>query len=67
MKTKIKTKKSVAKRFKITGTGKIMRSHQLRTSHLRRSKSKSALRRHAKSVVVNKADVSKIKQLLGLT
>ncbi len=65
-KYKIKTTKAVVKRFKITGSGKIMRSHQLRTSHLRRKKSKNALRRHAKNTVVNKSGLSAIKKMLGI-
>lgn len=66
MKTKIKTKKSVVKRFKVTKTGKIMRSHQLRTSHLRKNKSKSALRRHKINVEVKKVDAKAIRRMLGI-
>lgn len=65
-KYKIKTKKSVVKRFKITGTGKIMRSHQLRTSHLRRKKSKKTLRSHAMSIPVHKTGLRAIKRMLGI-
>lgn len=65
-KTKIKTNKSVTKRFKVTKTGKIMRSHQLRTSHLRRHKSKKALRRHKVNVEVSKGDGKQIKRMLGI-
>ncbi len=36
---KLKTHKSTAKRFKVTGTGKLVRSHMPKT-HLRRHKSK---------------------------
>lgn len=63
---KVKTKKSVIKRFKITKTGKILRSHQLRSNHLRRHKSKSALRRHARPIQVNKADLKIIKKMMGV-
>lgn len=66
MNRKIKTKKSVIKRFKVTGTGKIMRSHQLRANHKRRNKSKSALRRHGKPIEVNKTDTKAIKRMLGI-
>ncbi|MBI2011504.1 50S ribosomal protein L35 [Candidatus Daviesbacteria bacterium] len=65
-KYKLKTKKSVIKRIKITGTGKLMRSHQMRTSHLKRHKSKSALRRHAKPMQVHKTNVRQLKRLLGM-
>lgn len=65
-KTKLKTKKAVVKRYRVTGTGKIMRSHQLRANHLRRSKSKKALRRHQVDIVVDKADAKAIKRMLGV-
>ncbi len=63
---KIKTKKSLFKKIKITKTGKIMRSHQLRSGHLRRSKSKSALRRHAVPIQMHKSELKAMKRLLGL-
>jgi large subunit ribosomal protein L35 len=56
----IKTKKSVAKRFKITGTGKVMRSHAGRR-HLAQTKNAKRLR---KSAVVDKTDVYRITQNL---
>ena len=59
----IKTKKSVAKRFKITGTGKVMRSRAGRR-HLLQGKSPSRRRSLGKSVVVHKTDVYRIKQCL---
>lgn len=65
-KFKLKTKKSVIKRFKITKSGKILRSNQLRTAHLRRKKSKSALRRHARVVEVSKANSKAIRRMLGV-
>lgn len=66
-KYKLKTRKSVVKRIKITGSGKLMRSHQLRTSHLRRKKSKSALRRYARDIEVNKTSTKVIKRMLGMS
>ena len=65
-KIKTKTKKSLMKRIKITGTGKIMRSHQLRSGHLRRNKSKSSLRRHARPIQLDKTSVKSARRLLGL-
>lgn len=65
-KTKAKTKKALVKRIKITGTGKILRSHQLRSGHLRRHKSKRALRRHARPIVVDKTGLKAIKRMLGI-
>ena len=63
---KIKTRKSLFKKIKITGTGKIMRSHQLRSGHLRRNKSKQALRRHRVPLQVNKTVTKTFKRLLGI-
>lgn len=64
-KIKMKTKKVLVKKVKITGTGKILRSHQLRTGHLSRHKSKKALRRHKKLVVMSKTIEKSIKRMLG--
>lgn len=63
---KLKTKKALLKRIKITKTGKIMRSHQLRSGHLRRHKSKAALRRHARPMELNKANKKAVKRMLGI-
>jgi ribosomal protein L35 len=65
-KHKHKTKKALIKRVKITGTGKIMRSHQLRSGHLRRRKSKNALRRHAVPIALDKSLIKAAKRMLGL-
>ncbi|MBI4039971.1 50S ribosomal protein L35 [Candidatus Daviesbacteria bacterium] len=62
---KLKTKKSLIKKIKITATGKILRSHQLRSGHLRRHKSKGALRRHAVPMVLNKTATKATKRMLG--
>lgn len=66
MKIKRKTKKSLMKRVKITGTGKIMRSHQLRSGHLRRNKSKKVLRKHAVAIELDKSAVKAARQMLGI-
>lgn len=66
VKHKHKTKKALLKRIKITGTGKIMRSHQLRSGHLRKSKSKSALRRHAVPIQLSKSFLKSAKRMLGI-
>ncbi len=66
MKVKHKTKKAFLKRVKITGTGKILRSHQLRSGHLRRSKTKRALRRHARPIVLSKTSLKAAKRMLGI-
>ncbi|HEY4416997.1 MAG TPA: 50S ribosomal protein L35 [Verrucomicrobiae bacterium] len=59
----IKTKKSVAKRFKITATGKVLRSRAGRR-HLAQTKNSKRLRRLGKIAVVDKTDVYRITQSL---
>ncbi len=59
----IKTKKSVAKRFKITGTGKVMRSHAGKR-HLLQTKSAGRRRRLGKSVVLSPTDTYRVTQNL---
>ncbi len=60
---KLKTHKSTAKRFKMTGTGKIMRTH-VGKSHLRRRKAKRVKRSlDRRSPVVNHERAKKIHQL----
>lgn len=59
----IKTKKSVAKRFKITGTGKVLRSHAGRR-HLLSGKSAKRRRALGKRALVSKTDVHRIKGCL---
>ena len=66
MKIKHKTKKSLMKRVKITGTGKIMRSHQLRSGHLRRNKAKKTLRRHAVAIELDKTAQKAARRMLGI-
>lgn len=58
-----KTKKSVAKRFKITGTGKILRS-QSSKRHLLACKSAKRKRQLSKSVLVDKTDMKRVKDCL---
>ncbi len=62
---KIKTHKATAKRFKITGTGKLRRL-KVRRSHLRRKKSKRVRRGFDKDHPVNKVDRKRVRRLLGL-
>ncbi len=64
-KYKLKTHKTLMKKIKITGTGKIMRSHQLRSGHLRSNKSKQTLRRHAVPVQLHKTTLKTMLRLLG--
>lgn len=58
-----KTKKAVAKRFKITGTGKVLRSQASRR-HLLQSKSAKRKRQLAKAALVDKTDLTRIKENL---
>jgi large subunit ribosomal protein L35 len=55
-----KTRKSVAKRFKVTATGKILRTHGGRR-HLLQCKSSKRKRKLSKSVLVHESDVARIK------
>jgi ribosomal protein L35 len=65
-KVKHKTKKSLMKRVKITGTGKIMRSHQLRSGHLRRNKAKKTLRKHAVPIEMDSTATKAVRRMLGI-
>ncbi len=58
-----KTKKSVAKRFRITGTGKVMCSHAGKR-HLLAGKNSKRRRRLGGSIMVSQTDVYRIKQSL---
>ncbi len=62
---KMKTKSSAKKRFKLTGTGKLKRKHAFK-SHILTKKSKKRKLKLTHSGLVNKADVSNIKQQLTL-
>jgi large subunit ribosomal protein L35 len=61
---KLKTKRSVKRRFKVTKTGKVLRGSQMR-SHLRTHKSKRANRAQKEQKFVQAGFAKKIKQLLG--
>ena len=59
----IKTKKSAAKRFKITATGKVLRAHAGRR-HLAQTKNAKRLRRLGKAAVVAQKAAGPLKQRL---
>lgn len=61
---KLKTKKSAAKRFKITGSGKIKRSKAYK-SHILTKKSSKRKRNLGKATLVSSADEKKLKHLLN--
>jgi large subunit ribosomal protein L35 len=62
---KMKTHKTTAKRFKVTGKGKLRR-RKVRATHLRRRKSKRMKRELQKDVPVSKADRKRVRRILGL-
>ncbi len=62
---KVRTKKTLAKKVKITGTGKMIRSHQFRSGHLRQNKSKRTLRKHHEPMVMHKTILKTMRVLLG--
>ncbi len=64
-KYKQKTHKGAASRFKVTGTGKVLRRSQ-NMRHIRRNKSKKAIRSYRKPIEVEGKWAKKIKVLLGL-
>jgi large subunit ribosomal protein L35 len=59
----IKTRKSVAKRFKITGTGKVMRAHAGRR-HLLSTKNAKRRRRLRSSTEIDPTDAYRVTQSL---
>lgn len=61
-KYKLKTHKSTAKRFKVTGTGKVMRTKGGK-SHLRRNSSKRVKRQLDKMQSVSKSDAKRVTTL----
>ena len=61
---KMKTHSGAKKRFKITGTGKLMRE-QANRRHLLEHKSSTRTRRLNLDVGLTKGDAKKVKRLLG--
>ena len=61
---KMKTHRGAAKRFKVTGTGKIMRRHAYR-DHLLEHKPTRRTRRLAGRVEVAKGDRDRVNRMLG--
>ena len=60
---KLKTHKGAAARFRVTGTGKLVRMKGHR-SHLRRKKPASVRRSFSKKIPVSPADVRTVRKLL---
>jgi large subunit ribosomal protein L35 len=62
---KMKTDRGAAKRFKVTGTGKLRRRRAFR-SHILEKKSSVRTRRLGRPASVSPADVKQVKRQLGL-
>lgn len=60
---KLKTKRSAAKRFKITGTGKLMKM-KANKNHILNKKTTKRKRRLRKAVEVDKTNVKMMKRML---
>ncbi len=60
---KIKTKKGALKRFKRTGSGKLVRNRAF-ASHIMTKKSRKRKRNLRKSTIVDKVEVKKVARLL---
>ncbi|HEX8771694.1 MAG: 50S ribosomal protein L35 [Actinomycetota bacterium] len=62
---KMKTHRGAAKRFKVTGSGKIVRRRAFR-SHILEKKSSKRTRRLAREAEVTGGDRAQVKRLLGI-
>ncbi len=62
---KVKTHKGTAKRFKLTGTGKIKRAKAFK-SHILEKKSPKRKRNFRHDTIVDASDVKVIKKKLGI-
>jgi large subunit ribosomal protein L35 len=60
---KLKTHRGAAKRFKKTGTGKVLRG-QTKTRHILTSKSKKTKRKLGGTVLVSEADRPKVERMI---
>lgn len=65
MANKNKTRRAAAKRFKVTGSGKIVRRKAYK-GHLTAKKSPARKRNLRKATLVSKSDERNVKQLLGM-
>jgi large subunit ribosomal protein L35 len=62
---KMKTHRGAAKRFKVTGTGRVLRRKAFR-SHLLEKKASKRTRRLARGAELTGGDRDQVKRLLGL-
>ena len=63
MKQKLKTHKGAAKRFKVTGSGKIKRRHAF-ARHILTKKTSGRKRKLGKSAIVDDADFKAVREML---
>ena len=63
---KMKTKKAVAKRFKVTGSGKIRMLRHAKTNHQKYAKTAKVKRRLRKPSVIDPSNVKAIRRALGV-
>jgi large subunit ribosomal protein L35 len=61
---KMKTHKATAKRFRVTGKGKLRRRKQ-GSSHLKRKKSKRSKRKMRQDVEIDSSNLKRLERLLG--
>ena len=61
---KMKTHRGAAKRFKVTGTGKLRRL-QINNNHILEKKAPKRMRRLKGETTVSPADLPRIKRMLG--
>jgi large subunit ribosomal protein L35 len=62
---KLKTNRSAAKRFKLTGTGKIVRGHS-HARHILTKKKRARVRKLSSTTLVSKADTKRVKKMLNV-
>lgn len=62
---KLKTKKSAAKRFRLTGSGKVKRRHAY-ASHILTKKSSKRKRNLGKWAIVSPGDEKRVREMLHL-
>ena len=63
--TKINAKRTAAKRFKLTVTGKIVR-HHAKAAHIKTKKTRKLKRNLRTSAIVVKADEKRVYRMLGM-
>ena len=62
---KMKTRRSAAKRFKLTGTGRIRRN-KANHSHMLIRRSKSAKRKMRNAGLISNAEEKRVRKMLGI-